>query len=292
VASVPHTSNSFSKQALARWLPVVVGIIALYSPTFLYSWNVVWSQDDYAYGPLILIVCCWMLWRDRDQLLNTVEPERASAWAWLVFGLVLFIVGRSQGIYIFELGSLSLVLAGALVVVSGPKSLRLARFPLLFMLFMLPLPNPLVDAVTGPLKQIVSVFAQTILYHAGYPIARSGVLLMIDQYQLLVADACSGLHSMFSLTALGVLYMHMQGKREWWRNAILLSCILPIAFFANVVRVMVLVLITYYFGDAAGQGFAHGFAGMVLFMVALLMLTGLDRIVSIIWPAPSAKADS
>src|SRR5436309_1663020 len=120
-----------------------------------------------------------------------------------------------------------------------------------------------------------------LLYWAGYPIARSGVILSIGQYQLLVADACSGLHSMFSLAALGTLFMYMMGRTSRVHNAIMLAAILPIAFIANIVRVIILVLITYHFGDEAGQGFLHGTAGVVLMLVALGILFALDAVLKL-----------
>ncbi len=144
--------------------------------------------------------------------------------------------------------------------------------------FLVPLPGFFVDALTGPLKQLVSAIAEQLLYAAGYPIARSGVVLTIGQYQLLVADACSGLNSMFSLSALGLLYLYLMRYKSWLHNGLLLASILPIAFCANIVRVMILMLVTYHFGDAAGQGLMHGFFGMVLFVIALLILFGFDSL--------------
>ena len=145
-----------------------------------------------------------------------------------------------------------------------------------YLIFMVPLPGTLVDAVTGPLKQWISLIVVDVLHAVGYPIARTGVMITIGQYQLLVADACSGLHSMFSLSALGTLFMYIMGRQSRWHNAIMLASILPIAFFANIVRVMALVLVTYHFGDEAGQGFLHGAAGMVLMLVALVFHFLLD----------------
>src|SRR5678810_451776 len=123
-----------------------------------------------------------------------------------------------------------------------------------YFIFMIPLPGFLVDAITGPLKQWISAIVVELLYDVGYPISRTGVMITIGQYQMLVADACSGLHSMYSLTALGTLFMYIMGRRSLLHNAIMLASILPIAFAANIVRVIVLVVITYHFGDAAGQG--------------------------------------
>ena len=104
------------------------------------------------------------------------------------------------------------------------------------------MPGILVDAVTGPLKQWISVIVVELLYDVGYPISRNGVILTIGQYQMLVADACSGLHSMYSLSALGTLFMYIMARRSKLHNVIMLASILPIAFAANIVRVIALVL--------------------------------------------------
>jgi len=103
---------------------------------------------------------------------------------------------------------------------------------------------------------------------------------VIGQYELLVADACSGLNSMFSLSALGLLYLYIMRRTSWLHNALVLASILPIAFAANIVRVVTLVLVTYYFGDEAGQGFLHGAAGMVLVMAALLLILAIDGVLT------------
>ena len=100
--------------------------------------------------------------------------------------------------------------------------------------------------------------------------------MQIGQYMLLVADACAGLHTLLTLEALGLLYLNIVQRDSLFRNAGLAMLIVPISFTANVIRVMTLSLVTYHFGDAAGQGFLHGFAGMVLFLTALLLIIGLD----------------
>jgi exosortase len=159
------------------------------------------------------------------------------------------------------------------------------------MIFMVPLPWSLVDAITGPLKQWISDIVESLLYAAGYPIARTGVILSIGQYQLLVADACSGLHSMFSLSALGTLFMYIMGRTSKLHNAIMLASILPIAFVANIIRVIILVLVTYHLGDEAGQGFLHGTAGMVLMLAALAFLFALDTVLALVLrPRAAARA--
>jgi exosortase len=116
------------------------------------------------------------------------------------------------------------------------------------------------------------------LYGLDYPIARSGVVLSIGQYQMLIADACSGMNSIYSLAALGFLYLYLTASRNHTRTALLLASIVPIAVAANFIRVLILILVTFHLGDDAGQSFFHGSAGMALFVTALLLLLGFDAL--------------
>jgi exosortase B len=256
---------------------LAVGLLALYGPTVFGLAGSLWRSEEHFHGPIVLAVTCWLLWKQRS-LVNQAEPTRSAAvgWALFAFGLVLYVLGRSQDILLFEVGSAPWVLAGLCVIVLGPDQLRRVWFPILFLGFMVPLPGVLVDALTGPLKGWVSAIVADVLYAIGYPIGRSGVMLTIGPYQLLIADACSGLNSMFSLGALGTLYVYLVGHAQRWRVTLLSALILPFAFIANLVRVLVLVLITFYLGDEAGQGFLHGFSGMVLFLTTLGLFLSVD----------------
>ena len=114
-------------------------------------------------------------------------------------------------------------------------------------------------------------------------------MLSIGPYQLLVADACSGLRSLISTSAIGLLYVYLTGHRSVLRNGVLVASLLPIAFAANVIRVLVLVLVTFYLGDAAGQGFIHGMAGILLFVVGLIVLVALDALLGV-WVVKPRRA--
>jgi exosortase B len=265
----------------APWLVALVGLAVMYGPVYWWASQSIWKAEEHGHGPLILAVLVWLFYTQRDRLLNAPsQPLPALGWPIFLCGLALFVLGRVFGISIFEFGSQPLVVAGALLLLKGPPALRVAWFAVFYMVFMVPLPGILVDAITGPLKQWVSVIVESLLYSVGYPIARTGVSMTIGQYQLLVADACSGLNSMFSLSALGTLFMYIMARKSRWHNAIMLASILPIAFAANIVRVIILVLITYHLGDEAGQGFLHGAAGMVLMLAALVCFFALDCLLS------------
>jgi len=265
-------------EGLVRWLPVALGLAVMYVPTYVDLAHGLWQQEAHAHGPIILAVVAWLVWRQRAALASAGAGRSAvlAGWAMLAFGLMLYAVGRSQGIALFEVGSHLPVLAGTVLLLLGWRALARLWFPLFFLVFLVPLPGFMIDIATAPLKNFVSHIVESMLYELGYPIARAGVILMIGQYQMLVTDACSGLNSLYSLAALGFLYLYLTGPGTLVRRAALLASIAPIALVANVARVLMLTLIAFYFGEEAAQSFLHGFAGMTLFATALLLLLGLD----------------
>jgi exosortase B len=269
------------------WIPpvmVAAGLGVMFAPVFHKLAQTVWITDEQGHGPIILGVVAWLLWRRKDELKVAAlagQPGGAGGWFVLALGLLIYLVGRVQSIVTFEMGAVIPILVGTLAVVFGWRVVRVSAFPIFFLVFAVPLPAAVVDTLTQPLKQAVSWVADDILYSLGYPISRTGVILRAGQYELLIADACAGLNSMFTLEALGLLYMNVVGHASRLRNVLLAVLIVPMSFTANAIRVMVLVLVTYHFGDEAGQGVAHGAAGMILFGVALVLMFIIDSALGI-----------
>ena len=272
-------------------LALLLGFAALYLPSYWMLAERIWPSDEQGHGPIILAVSLWLLYGKRHELAALKpRPSYGLGVPVLLLGLILYVVGRSQFIMFFEVFSQILVVAGLVLLFLGTRALRAVWFPLFFLLFMVPLPGSLVASVTGPLKSAVSAVASGALYHLGYPVGRAGVVLSVGPYQLLVADACAGLNSMFTLEALGLLYMNLMRYTNAVRNVLLALLIIPISFAANIVRVMILVLVTYHLGDEAGQGFIHGFAGMVLFMVGLVLMLATDKLLRLFFREKAAVA--
>lgn len=269
-------------QSWLPWLLVAAGLAAMYVPSFIDLLQGVWGSERNAHGPIVLLVaCCYLLMRVRQlrqQGLIERRPAPLAGGLMLLLALACFALGRAQTVLFMEAGSLIPLLMAIVLLVHGARTCRRLWFAFFFMLFMVPLPASVVDLLTQPLKIGVSYAAEHLLRLLGYPVARSGVIITIGPYQLLVADACAGLNSLFTLEALGLLYMNLVRHPSWLRNTLLALLIVPISFTANTVRVVVLALITYLLGDAAGQGFLHGFAGMLLFFVALALIIGLDNL--------------
>lgn len=264
--------------ALHTWWPLGAGIAVLLVPSLFSLLRGPWSSEEQGHGPIIFALALWLLWRKLPAMRAVARPARVGPGACIVFalGLLLYIVGRSQQIWMFEIGAIPVLLAALILIDGGAAALREAWFAVFFMLFMVPLPGELVAAVTLPMKMAVSYVTEQLLFAVGYPISRSGVILQIGQYQLLVADACAGLQTLLTLEALGLFYLNLKPHASAFRNVALALLIVPISFCANVIRVMVLTLITFHGGAAAGQGFLHGFAGIVLFLTALMLILSAD----------------
>lgn len=275
-------SNLIKDRAFQMWGFILLGLLALYIPTYKYVADNLWALSDQAHGPIVLSIVIYLLWQKKDYIFENKlkqQPNHMLGWPMLLIGLFAYIIGRSQDIMMLDLGSQIPILASIFLLSRGTETLKKVWFPLFFILFLLPFP---LASITMPMKMAVSYVTESILYWLEYPIARQGVVLHIGQYQLLVADACAGMHTLISLEALGLLYLNLVQHDSAVRNILLAILIIPISFTSNVIRVIALTLITYYFGDEVGQGFVHGFAGMFLFVIALILIMSADTFIQYI----------
>lgn len=291
MATTQQLKPPLKKQYLVEAALVALGLLAMYGPTIRTLDATVWNVVGQGHGPIMLALMGWLAWHRREQLLALPSKgARVSGSVVLVIGLLAYLLGRTQDVLLFEVGSMMWVLLACVLIWKGWAGAKVMWFPLFFILFIIPLPGAVVDSLTGPLKAGVSYVAESLLHMAGYPVGRAGVTLSIGPYQLLVADACAGLNSIFALEAVGVFYMSVMQHQSRMRNILLAILILPISFVSNVTRVIVLVLITYYFGDAAGQGFAHDFAGIVLFMAATFLTVSADSLLGVFFKNPNTRS--
>ena len=275
--------NTYKNNAdsLREWWPIIIGLAVLFLPMYLRLSTSLWLKPEQGQGPIVLGIVCFLLWQQRavwEQQRSTSPGnwELTIGLICLLFGLLCNVIGRSQEIFLLEIGSQIPIFVGILLMIRGVSAVRAMGFPLFFILFMLPLPGFVLDAVTMPMKMGVSYIVDNLLFWLDYPISREGVVLHIGQFTLLVADACAGIHTLISMEAMGLLYLNLVKHDSLLRNLTLATLIIPISFTANVIRVIVLVLVTYYFGDSVGQGFVHGFAGILLFIVGLSLTVSVD----------------
>lgn len=263
-----------------RWL-LVLGIAVTVLPTLFRLSQQAWSQESGVHGPIVLATGLWLIARRLPDIPALIRPVRLSL---VVFGVVVaipaYIFGRAYDFISLEAAALLLVMMTVAYAYVGPVVVRMMWFPILYLCFMVPIPGWLLDVVTQPLKLFVSEVVTHGLALAGYPVARLGVTIYVASYQLLVEDACAGLNSLVSLSAIGLFYVYMLRGSNWRYSILLLALVVPIAIAANCVRVAALVLLTYHAGDAVAQGYLHNFAGMVTFTSALLFIFLVDRLLT------------
>jgi exosortase B len=252
---------------------LALAIVVAYIPTFITLAQGPWQTEQEGHGPLIIAAALWLVWQSREKLRSAeLTPSPIAGWFFLLSGLVILVLARNQDIWFLEVASEIPVIAGCLLILAGWNVLRILAFPIMFLIFSAPAPGWMVDAATVPLKVFISDVVTQVLYSAGYPIAQNGVVILIGPYQLLVQDACSGMNSIFALSAIGVFYIYAFRWHEKIRGLILISLIIPITIAANFLRVMALVLIAYYAGVDKIEGPLHDLTGIALFIVAIILM--------------------
>jgi exosortase len=264
--------------------PVIVAGLALGIPTLLRLGQQVWSREAGAHGPIVLATGAWLLWRRIPMMGESGERGMTLVtFAGVIFSLAVYIVGRAFDLISLESAG---VYGFGLCVVHdrfGLPAMMRNWFPLLYLALLLPIPGWALDEFTAPLKLLVSTASASIAGWVGIPVWRDGVTMTVGPYQLLVEDACSGLNSLIGLISITLFYIYLL-RNAGWRYCLFLVClIIPVAIAANIVRIITLILLTYLFGDAVGQGFLHVTAGLFLFGLSLLFMFLIDGLASRIW---------
>lgn len=261
-----------------RW-PLVLGFAALAVGTIISLSQQVWTREAGAHGPIVLATGLWLFWRATGSMRELAAPGNALL-SWLAFvpGLALYVFGRAFDFISLETAGLYVVGLSMLHASVGIKAMEKNWFPIFYLAFLVPPPEWFMDKFTGPLKQFVSWVATDALHFVGLPIAREGVTIHVAQYQLLMEDACSGMNSLVGLAAISLFYIYLLRGSSFIYSAILTLFVVPIAIIGNILRVMILILLTYFFGDQVAQGFAHDLAGIFLFAVDLLLVFALDSV--------------
>jgi exosortase len=280
-----ETKNRMKRVGL--WASIAVSLAAF---AFLYRAVIAklvydWINDgNYSHGFLIVPVAAYLAWERRKKLRATpIEPT--------VFGLVL-IVGSlatlTAGILGAELFlsrvSMIGVLAGVVLFTTGWRYLRVLIFPLAFLLLMIPIPAIIFNEIAFPLQLLASRGAEVTLSTAHIPVLREGNIIVLANTTLEVAEACSGIRSLISLVTLAIIYGYFTEDRIWARVVLTLAAI-PVAVAANAARVAGTGVAAHYYGPEAAEGFFHTFSGWMLFVVAFVMLFGIQKLLGTWRPA-------
>ena len=270
-----------------------LGLAAIMLPTMVQVARVSWSTEQGGHGPIVLATGLWLLWRELKA--GKAEPRPghlATGLLLMALSMAIFLLARITGVLEIEAFAMYGALIAAAYLLVGGAVLRTIWFPLVYLAFTLPPPDSVVAAVTQPIKIAISSGVVSLLDLVGYPVASSGVTIQIGQYQLLVAAACAGLNSIVTLAALCLFYVYLRHRSNFTAFLVISLAAIPVAIISNFVRVLVLVLVTYHFGDSAAQGFVHDFAGLLMFAVALLTVFGIDQLATPLFIRRQKKAEA
>ena len=272
---MPSGSSAESITGMKQ-LPWRLGILAvlcllLYAP--LYPGLVeTWVDDsNNSHGLLIPAVSLYLVWLLKDQL-KAVEPRNS------VVGLVLLVLSL-LAYFMSYVGDLAFparitiitTLTGLILFNYGWGVLRVLLFPLLFLVFMIPVPDTLMGMVSFPLQLIVSNVSARLIDLYGIPVYAEGNLLHFARYSFEVTEACSGIRSLVSFLAIGALFAYLERGR-WWKGMVLILATVPLAIFVNLVRVTGTGIIANYFGHRVARGFLHDFSGFAVFGSGILLM--------------------
>jgi exosortase len=248
-----------------------------------------WSRDpNYSHGFFVPAFSLYLIWQERDKLRSL--PRQPSWSGLLVLAIALLVLtGGVLGAELFlSRSSLLIALAGLIVLMYGWNHLRATIFPLLFLLFMIPIPTIVFNQLTFPLQLLASKAAAVLLPLLGVPVLREGNVIQLPAMALEVAEACSGIRSLMSLATLAIIYGYLLEPRKSIRVTLALASI-PIAVVANSLRIVGTGLLVQYWDPEKAEGFFHAFSGWLIFVVSLILLFLLHRGLQIGWRKGEAR---
>jgi exosortase len=255
-------------------LLLLAGIYFSIIPDMVAQW---YEDGNYSHGFIIPLVSAWLLYSKREALTSELVVPWFPGLLVVLLGLVQLTVSWLGTEYFTMRSSLVVVLSGVTLYLFGKGVFRLALLPLAYLLFMVPLPYIVYDAAAFPLKLFVTKVSVAFLKTVGIIVWREGNIIMFPEITLEVADACSGMRSLFSLLAIAVAYAVVSQKSNLKRWLLILTAI-PVAVFTNSLRVVITGILVQYWGAKAAEGFFHEFAGLSVFACAMAILVAIGML--------------
>jgi exosortase len=260
-------------------------VMWLYWPVLVpMAWQ--WYADsNYSHGMIVPLLVAYFVWERRQRLLALAPGSSWIGFALLLMGIGALLIGHIGAELFLQRSSLLMVIAGLVWFVLGRKALQVCSFPIAFLIFMIPLPAIVLNAVAFPLQLFAAQVATTCLIALEIPVLREGNLIFLASSTLEVAEACSGIRSLLSLLALGTVYAYFT-ESVMWKRWVLVVAAVPVAIAANVFRVAGTGILAQYFGEDAAQGFYHEFSGWLVFVVAFVLFLGIATLLRRITAGP------
>ena len=266
----------------STFLPFIIALAALvvlYLP-FLKTMVAAWAtNEDYSHGYFIPFISLYMIWSVRGELANLkIRPSNAGMLV-VLGGLGLLLIAKIGSELFLQRISLIIVLLGLVLFLLGRDYFKLLKWPILYLIFMIPLPAIIWNKIAFPLQLFGSYLTEQIVRLIGIPIFRQGNVLHLAETTLEVVAACSGLRSLLTMFALSSLLIWMSSLSVGRRWVLFLSAA-PAALIANIVRLTTTAILASLYGSEVAQGFLHDFSGLLTFIIGLSLLLLIARSLS------------
>ena len=269
---------------------ILLGLIAwLYLPILARLSAQWWSDPNFSHGFFVPLFSLFLLWQDRTNLAQIQRKPSIWGLPLILFSLCALVVGSLGAEVFLSRASLILLAAGVTVFFLGWKMLRAVLFPLAFLILMVPIPAIILNQVTFPLQILASKLAAWALPLLGVPVLREGNVINLPAMPLEVAEACSGIRSLLSLTTLSIMYGYLLERRTLIRVLVAAASV-PIAVAANGFRIVGTGLLVQYWNPDKAEGFFHTFSGWLIFVSSLLMLFVVHQGLKLVFGRSGASA--
>lgn len=263
-----------------------IGVFAL--PIVMLLASQAWRSEAGSLAPLVLILGAWTLWHAVQSNREVIVKGRLGLW--------MVAIVPATGAYLFasaiSMPSL-LAFAGWAALVAtfyasfGPTMLRRCAIPLIFLGLVIPLPYTATASINAMLREWISDSSVDLAAILGMDVAQGHGTIMIEQYVLAVENACAGANSTFSLIAIGLLFSYWISSSGALKTGCIMIMAVPVAFLANILRVVFLLWLTSYFGSAILDTALHPLSGVISFVIASICLTALARMIGVsFFPSP------
>ena len=252
-------------------------MLTLLYGSVLWKWGIdLWDDPNYSHGLLLPLISLYYL-KDKITSLRNAETNPCNSGILVIlFAFCLFILGYVAGELFSKRVSFIILLYGLVLFLEGRDRIKILRFPILILLFCVPLPYILYNAVAFPLKLVASQLSVIFFKFLGIAVFREGNIINLSHTTLEVVDACSGIRSLMTLFTLAFLLAYFHHKHLWKRILILILAA-PIAVVANAMRVTTTGVLTTY-NPAWGEGFLHELEGWIVFVLSFILLIAISFI--------------
>ena len=249
---------------------LAVSFAVLFYPTIAHMAKDWINNDNYSHGFLVPVIAAYMTWQKRESIIDLDTQPSFWGLAIMTAGMAIFIVGNI-GAELFTMRfSMVVTIFGLTVFLFGVPIGRKTAIPILYLIFMIPLPAIIWNQIAFPLQLFAAKLSAKCISAIGIAVLRQGNILELSNTTLEVVDACSGLRSLASLLALSAAFAYIVSLSHLSKWLLFLSAV-PIAISVNILRLTVTAIIARFIGPEAAQGFLHDLSGLLLFVAALML---------------------